>query len=58
MDKLQALKGKKVEIDFHGSTYRGILSDVSEEEVFLQSDGQWIALPLYEIGDIRPIKET
>ncbi|MEK7747981.1 MAG: hypothetical protein AAB300_02750 [Nitrospirota bacterium] len=56
LDRLQSLKGKKVEVDFHGSTYRGILTDVSEEEIFLQTSEQWLSLPLYEIGDIRPME--
>lgn len=54
MNRLEELKGKPVEVSFHGTTYQGILTDVSEEEIFLKSGDQWISLPLYEVGDIRP----
>lgn len=55
MDRLQMLKGKEVEVDFHGTLYKGILTDISEDEVFLKSGDIWLSLPMYEIGDIRPI---
>lgn len=55
LNQLQILKGKEVEVDFHGSLYKGILADVSEDEVFLKSGDNWLALPLYEVGDIRPV---
>ncbi len=55
MDHLQMLKGKPVEVDFQGMLYTGILMDISEDEVFLKTDDSWLALPLYEVGDIRPL---
>jgi hypothetical protein len=55
LNRLQTLKGKEVEVDFHGSLYKGILTDVSEDEIFLKSGDHWLSLPLYEVGDIRPI---
>ena len=54
MNQLEMLRGKEVEVDFHGSLYKGILTDVSEDEIFLKSGDNWLALPLYEVGDIRP----
>ncbi len=55
LNELQILKGKEVEVDFHGTLYKGTLLDVSENEVFLMSDGNWLALPMYEVCDIRPL---
>ncbi len=55
LNHLQTLKGKEVEVDFHGTRYTGILTDVSEDEIFLKSGDNWLALPMYEVGDIRPI---
>ncbi|MBI3598680.1 MAG: hypothetical protein HY201_04450 [Nitrospirae bacterium] len=54
LNRLQTLKGKEVEVDFHGTLHKGILTDVSEDEVFLKSGDNWLALPLYEVSDIRP----
>jgi hypothetical protein len=54
LNRLQTLKGKEVEVDFHGTVYKGILTDVGEDEIFLKSGDSWISLPLYEVGDIRP----
>ncbi len=54
LNRLQTLKGKEVEVDFHGTVYRGILTDVGEDEIFLKCGDSWMTLPLYEVGDIRP----
>ena len=54
LNRLQTLKGKEVDVDFHGTLYKGILTDVSEDEIFLRSGDNWLTLPMYEVGDIRP----
>jgi len=51
--QLQILKGKTVEVDFHGMIYNGILSDAGVEEIFLNTGGGLLALPIDEISDIR-----
>ena len=53
-NQLQILKGKAVEVDFHGTLYKGTLMDTSEDEVFLNTGNSLIALPLMEVSDIRP----
>jgi hypothetical protein len=50
---LALLKGKEVEVDFHGTLYKGTLVDTSEDEVFLRTAGSLFTLPLNEISDIR-----
>jgi len=50
---LQLLKGKVVEVDFHGMIYKGILWDASEDEIFLKTDANLLALPMDEVSDIR-----
>jgi hypothetical protein len=55
LNQLQMLKGKEVEVDFRTTRYTGLLLDASEDEVFLQVGESWIALPMNEICDIRPL---
>lgn len=52
-NQLDTLKGREVEVDFHGTIYRGTFMDSSDEEVFLNSGGQWFSFPMEEISDIR-----
>jgi len=51
--QLQILKGKAVEVDFHGMIYKGVLSDASMDEIFLRTEGGLLALPMDEVSDIR-----
>ncbi len=55
MNYLMSLKGKEVEVDYNGSLYKGILTDVGDEEIYLKLGDSWIALPLYEVGNIKPV---
>ncbi len=53
MNQLQLLKGKEVEVDFHGTLYKGTLLDASEDEIFLLSGDNWLALSMSEVCDVR-----
>ncbi len=53
MNQLQMLKGKEVEIDFHGTRYTGLLVDIGDEDVFLKSGDNLFSLSMAEVSDIR-----
>lgn len=53
MDLLKKLEGKEVEVVSQGIIYRGKLMGASENEVYLQSLTDWIALPMQDITDVR-----
>ncbi len=48
------LIGKEVEVMASGMLYRGRLIEVSETEVFLQSELGWIQLQVENVTEIRP----
>lgn len=47
------LIGKEVEVDANGITYRGILVEVGDTEVHLESELGWIVILTENIVDIR-----
>jgi len=51
---LGELFGKDVIAVADGMEYRGRLIEVSESEVFLQSDLGWVQLQISQVTDIRP----
>jgi len=51
---LMDLIGKEVEVTASGMLYRGRLIEVSETEVFLQSELGWIQLQVENVTEIRP----
>jgi hypothetical protein len=52
-DNIQRLKGQRVEIVYNGVIYRGLLSGASEDEVYLQTQTDWVSLPMADISDLR-----
>jgi hypothetical protein len=53
-DSIMGLVGKDVEVVADGMLYRGRLIEVSETDVFLQSDLGWIQLQVELVTEIRP----
>ena len=53
--QLQILKGKEVEVDFHGMIYKGVLLDTSADEIFLKTEASLLSLPMDEVSDMRPL---
>jgi hypothetical protein len=51
---LPELIGKEVEVIADGLLYRGRLIEISETEVFLQSDLGWIQLQVELVTEIKP----
>ena len=47
------LIGKEVEVDTTETLYRGVLVEIGENEVHLQSETGWIVVPLEKVVDIK-----
>jgi hypothetical protein len=52
---MQELIGKQVEVNAVDVVYRGILVEIGESEVQLQSETGWIVVQLDRIVDIKAI---
>ncbi len=53
MAEIQAMIGKEVEVIANGMVYKGVLIEVSESEVHLKGQLQWIALPASSVSQIK-----
>ena len=54
---IQSMIGKEVEVIANGIRYTGVLVEVSDEEVNLKGQMQWIALPVSSISVVK-LKEN
>ncbi len=52
---MQELMGKEVEVNTAGVIYRGILVEISETEVQLQTSSGWITVHMDRVADIKAI---
>ncbi len=52
---MQELTGKEVEVTTFDTVYRGILIEVGEVDVHLQSESGWIVIPVEKIVDIKAV---
>ena len=52
------LIGKMVDVITAATTYSGKLVEVNDNEVYLQSDSGWLAIPVDVIADIREKDEA
>ena len=53
MAELYEMIGKEVEVSANGTVYKGVLIEVSESEVHLKGQLQWIALPASSVSSIK-----
>ncbi len=53
MPDIQSMIGKEVEVMANGTTYRGVLIEVSDTEVHLKSTMQWMSLPASGVSSIK-----
>lgn len=53
IDLIESLRGQTVEVIYQGTTYRGVLNGASENEVYLQTNQDWVSLPMEGITVIR-----
>jgi len=54
MAELYTMIGKEVEVIANGMVYKGVLIEVSESEVYLKGQLQWITLPVSSVSEIKP----
>ncbi len=53
MPDIQSMIGKQVEVISNGTSYTGVLVEVSDTEVHLKGTLQWIALPASSVSQIK-----
>ncbi len=53
MPDIQSMIGKEVEVLANGTTYRGVLIEVSDTEVHLKSMMQWMSLPVSGVSSVK-----
>ncbi len=53
MPDIQSMIGKEVEVLANGTTYRGVLIEVSDTEVHLKSTMQWMSLPVSGVSSVK-----
>lgn len=58
MPDIQSMIGKEVEVYANGIEYRGVLIEVSDEEVHLKTAMQWIALPAAAVSAIHSVETS
>ncbi|MEF9427098.1 MAG: hypothetical protein L0956_07975 [Candidatus Mariimomonas ferrooxydans] len=52
---MQELLGKEVEVNTNETIYRGILIEVTENEIQLKSQYGWVSIPAEKVADIRAV---
>ncbi len=50
---MEELTGKKVEVNTVDTLYTGILVEIGESEVQLQSETGWVVIPLERVVEIK-----
>lgn len=53
MSDIQNMIGKEVEVIASGTTYRGVLIEVSDAEVHIRTSMQWVSLPVSSVSEVR-----
>ena len=55
IDQLQQMLHKKVDVTYEGLHYRGVLIWVGEDDISLQTDTDWVTLPMSRISDVQEV---
>lgn len=50
---MQDMIGKKVEVRSADMTYKGVLVEIGEKEIYLISDNGWIVIPVEGVAEIK-----
>jgi hypothetical protein len=53
MPDIQNMLGKEVEVIANGTTYRGVLIEVSDADVHIRTSMQWVSLPVSSVSEVR-----
>lgn len=57
MPEIHTMIGKQVEVFANGVQYKGVLIEVSPNEVHLAGQMQWIALPASSVSQIKLVEK-
>jgi len=49
------LIGREVEVITPELAYRGVLEEVTEEEISIRAPNGWITIPMERVLDVRPV---
>ena len=52
IDQLHEMTGKRVRVNAGDIVYSGILIEVTEENIELQGDNQWITIPVNNVNSV------
>lgn len=55
MPDIQQMIGKEVEVIANGVVYRGTLIEVSDTEVHIKTQMQWVSLPSSSVSVVKPV---
>jgi hypothetical protein len=58
MPDIQNMLGKEVEVIANGTTYRGVLIEVSDADVHIRTSMQWVSLPVSSVSEVRLVGEN
>ncbi len=53
MADIQSMIGKEVEVIASGTTYRGVLIEVSDTDVHIRTSMQWVSLPVSSVSAVK-----
>jgi hypothetical protein len=53
MADIQSMLGKEVEVIANGTTYRGVLIEVSDADVHIRTSMQWVSLPISFVSSVK-----
>lgn len=53
---MRELAGKEVEVITADIIYRGVLVEIGETEIYLQSESGWIMIPVEKVSEVRAIE--
>ncbi len=53
MPDIQSMMGNEVEVIANGVSYRGVLMEITDDEISLKSLMQWISLPMSAVNTVR-----
>ena len=53
IDRLQQMLNKKVDVTYEGLRYRGVLVSTGEDDISLQTETDWVTLPMSGISDVQ-----
>jgi hypothetical protein len=58
MPDVQEMIGKEVEVTSNGMHYRGVLIEISDVEVHIKSQFQYVSLPVSSVTEVRLVEGT